>query len=60
VALQRAPGALMITGAFGGFSASGLPIGPQISAAHFAEITVIALAHAYEQATEWHSKRPKL
>jgi aspartyl-tRNA(Asn)/glutamyl-tRNA(Gln) amidotransferase subunit A len=50
----------MITGAFGGFSASGLPIGPQISAAHFAEITVIALAHAYEQATEWHSKRPKL
>ena len=43
-----------------GFSASGLPIGLQISAAHFAEITVIALAHAYEQATEWHSKRPKL
>jgi aspartyl-tRNA(Asn)/glutamyl-tRNA(Gln) amidotransferase subunit A len=43
-----------------GFSASGLPIGLQISAAHFAESTVIALAHAYEQATEWHKRRPKL
>jgi aspartyl-tRNA(Asn)/glutamyl-tRNA(Gln) amidotransferase subunit A len=43
-----------------GFSASGLPIGLQISGAHFAESTVIALAHAYEQATEWHRKRPSL
>jgi aspartyl-tRNA(Asn)/glutamyl-tRNA(Gln) amidotransferase subunit A len=43
-----------------GFSASGLPIGLQISGAHFAESTVLTLAHAYEQATEWHSKRPRL
>ena len=43
-----------------GFSASGLPIGLQMSGAHFAESTVLALAHAYEQATEWHTKRPKL
>jgi aspartyl-tRNA(Asn)/glutamyl-tRNA(Gln) amidotransferase subunit A len=43
-----------------GFSASGLPIGLQISGAHFAEMTVIALAHAYERATEWHTKRPQL
>lgn len=43
-----------------GFTASGLPIGLQISGAHFAESTVIALAHAYELATEWHTKRPKL
>lgn len=43
-----------------GFTASGLPIGLQISGAHFAESTVLALAHAYEQATEWHTKRPKL
>ena len=34
------------------------PIGLQISGAHFAESTVIALAHAYEQATEWHRRRP--
>jgi aspartyl-tRNA(Asn)/glutamyl-tRNA(Gln) amidotransferase subunit A len=43
-----------------GFTASGLPIGLQISGAPFAEATVLALAHAYEQATEWHERRPKL
>jgi aspartyl-tRNA(Asn)/glutamyl-tRNA(Gln) amidotransferase subunit A len=43
-----------------GFSASGLPIGLQISGNHFAESTVLALAHAYEQATEWHKRRPPL
>jgi aspartyl-tRNA(Asn)/glutamyl-tRNA(Gln) amidotransferase subunit A len=43
-----------------GFSASGLPIGLQISGNHFAESTVLALAHAYEQATAWHMRRPTL
>jgi aspartyl-tRNA(Asn)/glutamyl-tRNA(Gln) amidotransferase subunit A len=43
-----------------GFSSSGLPIGLQISGNHFAESTVLALAHAYEQATEWHRRRPTL
>ncbi len=43
-----------------GFSASGLPIGLQISGAPFAESTVLALAHAYEQATDWHTRKPKL
>jgi aspartyl-tRNA(Asn)/glutamyl-tRNA(Gln) amidotransferase subunit A len=43
-----------------GFTASGLPIGPQISGAPFAEATVLALAHAYEQATDWHGRRPTL
>ena len=43
-----------------GFTTDGLPIGLQISGAPFAESTVIALAHAYEQATEWHKRRPKL
>ena len=43
-----------------GFSAAGLPIGLQISGNHFAESTVLALAHAYEQATEWHKRRPTL
>jgi aspartyl-tRNA(Asn)/glutamyl-tRNA(Gln) amidotransferase subunit A len=42
-----------------GFTKNGLPIGLQISGAPFAESTVIALAHAYEQATEWHKRRPK-
>jgi aspartyl-tRNA(Asn)/glutamyl-tRNA(Gln) amidotransferase subunit A len=43
-----------------GFSASGLPIGLQISGNHFAESTVLSVAHAYEQATEWHKRRPTL
>jgi aspartyl-tRNA(Asn)/glutamyl-tRNA(Gln) amidotransferase subunit A len=43
-----------------GFTTSGLPIGLQISAAHFAEPTVLTLAQAYEQATDWHKRRPKL
>jgi aspartyl-tRNA(Asn)/glutamyl-tRNA(Gln) amidotransferase subunit A len=43
-----------------GFSASGLPIGMQISGPPFGETSVLALAHAYEQATEWHRKRPAL
>ena len=43
-----------------GFTSSGLPIGLQISGAHFAETNVLALAHAYEQATEWHKRNPKL
>jgi aspartyl-tRNA(Asn)/glutamyl-tRNA(Gln) amidotransferase subunit A len=43
-----------------GFSSSGLPIGLQISANHFAESTVLSLAHAYERATDWHRRRPTL
>jgi aspartyl-tRNA(Asn)/glutamyl-tRNA(Gln) amidotransferase subunit A len=30
----------------------------QISGPHFGEGKVLALAHAYEQATDWHTKRP--
>ena len=41
-----------------GFTSAGLPIGLQISAAPFAETTILALAHAYEQATEWHTRHP--
>jgi len=43
-----------------GFTRAGLPIGLQISGGPFAESTVLALAHAYEQATEWHKRRPRL
>jgi aspartyl-tRNA(Asn)/glutamyl-tRNA(Gln) amidotransferase subunit A len=43
-----------------GFSAAGLPIGLQITGAPFAESTVLALAHAYERETTWHTRRPKL
>lgn len=43
-----------------GFTKAGLPIGLQISGPHWAEARVLALAHAYEQATEWHKRRPSL
>lgn len=43
-----------------GFSKDGLPVGLQIVGAHWQETTVLALAHAYEQATEWHKRKPGL
>ena len=43
-----------------GFTQSGLPIGLQIAGPHFAEGRVLAFAHAFEQATEWHTHSPGL
>jgi len=43
-----------------GFSKEGMPIGIQISGPRLGEAKVLALAHAYEQATEWHKRRPTL
>jgi len=43
-----------------GFSKSGLPIGLQISGANWREQDVLALAHAYQSATDWHTRRPGL
>jgi aspartyl-tRNA(Asn)/glutamyl-tRNA(Gln) amidotransferase subunit A len=43
-----------------GFTSSGLPIGMQISGPRFGEAKVLALAHAYEQATDWHTRRPRV
>ena len=40
--------------------ADGLPIGMQIIAKPFAEETILKIAYAYEQATEWHKKRPEI
>lgn len=41
-----------------GFSTMKLPIGLQIMGRPFDELTVLRAAHAYEQATTWHTKRP--
>ncbi len=41
-----------------GFTSAGLPIGLQITGAPGAEALVLALAHAYEQATDWHKRWP--
>lgn len=43
-----------------GFSNDGLPIGLMIYARPFREDLALRTAHAYEQATEWHSLRPDL
>jgi len=39
--------------------ADGLPIGMQIIAKPFAEETILKIAYAYQQATEWHKRKPK-
>jgi len=43
-----------------GFTSKGLPIGMQIIGRPGDEATVFCLAHAYEQATDWHNRRPNL
>ncbi|HEY0762614.1 MAG TPA: amidase [Pyrinomonadaceae bacterium] len=40
-----------------GFTKAGLPIGLQIAAAHFREVNLLSFAFAYEQATNWHTRR---
>ena len=41
----------------GGFTSSNLPIGLQLGGRPFAEETLLRVAHAYEQATPWHTIR---
>lgn len=43
-----------------GFTTDNLPIGLQIGGRPFAEATVMKVAHAYEQSTDWHTRRPPL
>jgi aspartyl-tRNA(Asn)/glutamyl-tRNA(Gln) amidotransferase subunit A len=43
-----------------GFTADGLPVGLQIVGKAFDEAGVLRIAHAYEQATDWHRRRPPL
>jgi len=43
-----------------GFSSHGLPIGLQILANSFQEEKLLQVAHAYEQHTKWHLKKPDL
>jgi aspartyl-tRNA(Asn)/glutamyl-tRNA(Gln) amidotransferase subunit A len=39
-----------------GFSEQGLPIGLQIAGRPFEEATVLRIAHAYQQLTDWHRR----
>jgi aspartyl-tRNA(Asn)/glutamyl-tRNA(Gln) amidotransferase subunit A len=43
-----------------GFTGDGLPIGLQLAARPFDESTLLNAAHAYEEATAWHTRRPEL
>jgi aspartyl-tRNA(Asn)/glutamyl-tRNA(Gln) amidotransferase subunit A len=43
-----------------GFSGGGLPIGLQLMGTHFNEEMLFRVAHCFEQATEFHKRRPAL
>ena len=43
-----------------GFTREGMPIGLQITGPRFGESRVLALAHAYQQITDWHTRRPQV
>jgi aspartyl-tRNA(Asn)/glutamyl-tRNA(Gln) amidotransferase subunit A len=42
-----------------GVAADGRPLSAQIVGRPFDEATILRLAHAYEQATDWHRRRPQ-
>ena len=42
-----------------GFDDRAMPVGLQIGGKPFSEETLFRIAHAYEQATEWHTRRPR-
>jgi len=48
--------AISIPAGFG----DGLPVGMQIIAKPFGEETILKIAYAYEQATEWHKRKPEI
>lgn len=43
-----------------GLTRERLPIGLQILGRHFDEETVLRAAYSYEQATDWHTRKPTL
>jgi aspartyl-tRNA(Asn)/glutamyl-tRNA(Gln) amidotransferase subunit A len=43
-----------------GFSSEGLPVGLQIMGSHFNEEMLLKVAYGFEQATEFHKKKPEI
>jgi aspartyl-tRNA(Asn)/glutamyl-tRNA(Gln) amidotransferase subunit A len=43
-----------------GFTLNNLPVGLQIIGKHFDEESILKIAYAYEQSTDWHKRKPKL
>jgi aspartyl-tRNA(Asn)/glutamyl-tRNA(Gln) amidotransferase subunit A len=42
-----------------GFDAQGLPVGLQLMGPHFQEALLFQIAHAYQQITDWHLRKPQ-
>ena len=43
-----------------GFDQAGLPVGMQLMGAHFREDLLFRVAHAFQQVTDWHLRKPAL
>lgn len=43
-----------------GFTSNNLPVGLQLIGKHFDEESILKVAYAYEQSTEWHRRKPNL
>ncbi len=43
-----------------GFTSNNLPIGLQLIGKHFDEESILKVAYAYEQTTDWHKRKPDL
>ena len=43
-----------------GFDSRGLPVGIQLMGPHFGEAVLFRAAHAYQQVTDWHLRKPAL
>ena len=43
-----------------GFTKSNLPIGMQIIGQKFHEGELMQIGHAYQQVTDWHTRKPKI
>jgi aspartyl-tRNA(Asn)/glutamyl-tRNA(Gln) amidotransferase subunit A len=42
-----------------GFGAGGLPVGLHLIGGYFDEARMLRVAHHYQQATDWHARRPE-
>ncbi|TDR53837.1 MULTISPECIES: Asp-tRNA(Asn)/Glu-tRNA(Gln) amidotransferase subunit GatA [Halomonas] len=58
--LAGIPGISVPAGFVGGRPAEGRPVGLQILGTHFAEARLLNVAHQFQQATDWHLRRPAL
>ncbi|MGM0983848.1 MAG: Asp-tRNA(Asn)/Glu-tRNA(Gln) amidotransferase subunit GatA [Pseudomonadota bacterium] len=58
--LAGIPGISVPAGFAGGRPAEGRPVGLQILGTHFAEARLLNVAHQFQQATDWHLRRPAL